>query len=67
MRHPGAGDLHNDPVVDTFAFHAGDRAPLDASNHHPGLGIVKLRAILVGADLGEQFRVDLRQVHVLAL
>jgi hypothetical protein len=67
LHHPSAGDLHPDPAVDPFALHAGDRAPLDAANYHSGPGIVKLRAILVGADFGEQFRVDLRQVHVLAL
>jgi len=67
VNHARAGDLHLDPVVDPFAPDVGHGAPLDAANHHAGLGIIEDRAVFVGADLGEQLRVDLRQVHILAL
>jgi len=41
-------------------------APLNAADHHASFGVVELGAVFVRADLGEQFRVDLGQVHVLA-
>ena len=40
-----------DPVVDAFALQVHDRAPFDPSDHHPGLRVVELRAIFVGATL----------------
>ena len=56
-----AGNLHLDPVVYSLALAVGHRAPLDADDHHAGLGIVELGAVLVGAHLGEQLGANFRQ------
>jgi hypothetical protein len=62
VNHARARDLHLDPVIDPFALDVHHGAPLDAADHHPGLGIIELRAVFVGANVfqyrsGEQFRV----------
>jgi len=53
MHDARARDLHLDPVIDTFALDVGHGAPLNAADHHAGLGIIEGRAVLVRADLGE--------------
>jgi hypothetical protein len=48
---------------DTFALDVGHGAPLNAADHHAGLGLIELGTVFVRADFGEQLCVNLRQVH----
>jgi len=59
MHDARAGDFHFDPVVDAFSLNMGHGTALYAADHHAGFSIIESGGVLVGADFGEQLRVDL--------